>query len=65
MIELLITVLIGLLIIGLLWWVVTMLPLPQPFAQIAQVVIVVLAVIWLIYVLMGVAGMGPGLSLRR
>jgi hypothetical protein len=61
MLELLLTVVIGLLIIGLLWWIIQMLPLPEPFGRIAQVVIVVLAVIWLIYVLMGAM---PGGTVR-
>lgn len=58
MLDLLVTVLIGLLLIGLIWWVVQKLPLPEPFGQIAQVVIVVLGVVWLIYVLMGLMGTG-------
>jgi hypothetical protein len=62
MLELLMTVVIGLLVIGLLWWIIQMLPLPEPFGRIAQVVIVVIAVIWLIYVLMGLVGTTPRLG---
>jgi hypothetical protein len=61
MLELMLTLVIGLIIIGLLWWIVTQLPLPEPFGRIAQVVIVVLAVLWLIYVLMGAM---PGGTVR-
>jgi hypothetical protein len=61
MLELMLTLVIGLIIIGLLWYVVSVLPLPEPFGRVAQVVIIVLAFLWLIYVLMG---MMPGGTVR-
>ena len=38
MISLLIAVLILCLIFGVVWWIITLIPLPPPFRQIAQVV---------------------------
>jgi hypothetical protein len=65
MIELLVSLLVFLLILGLVWYVIQMLPLPEPFGRIAQVVLVVVAIIFLIYFLMGALGSGPSFSLRR
>jgi hypothetical protein len=61
MLELLITLVIGLVVIGLLWYILSVIPLPEPFARVAQVVVIVLAFLWLIYVLMG---MMPGGTVR-
>lgn len=58
MLTLLVHLIIGLIVIGLLYWVVMQIPLPQPIKQIANVVIVVLAALWLIYVLMNLANTG-------
>ena len=55
MISLLITVLVIVLVCGVLWWVVTLLPLPAPFGRIAQVVIALIALFWLLSAL-GVVG---------
>jgi hypothetical protein len=44
------------LIFGLIWWIITMIPLPAPFAQVARVVIAVIFCIWLIYLLVPYAG---------
>lgn len=60
MIDLLIYVLVLLIVMGLAWWILTMIPLPPPLAQVAQVVIVVICAIILIYVLLG-AVHGPPL----
>ena len=58
MIGLLINLLIIVLIFALVWWVITQLPLPPPFAKIAQVVVVVLACLVVIDLLAGLAGTG-------
>jgi hypothetical protein len=47
-------------IFGLIWWVITMIPLPAPFAQVARVVIAVIFIIWMIYLLLPLAGGGFG-----
>ena len=65
MIALLINVIILILVFGLLYWVITLIPLPPPFAQIAQVVLVVLLVIILISFLLGlVQPYGHGVLIR-
>jgi hypothetical protein len=61
MISLLIYVLILLIVLALVWWIITQLPLPAPVKQIATVVIVVLFVIAMIYMLLPLAGTGPAL----
>jgi len=61
MLSLLVSLLIGLIIVGLLWWVLQQIPLPPPIKQVANVVVIVIAVIWLIYVLMGLAPLRGGL----
>jgi hypothetical protein len=55
MISLLVTILIMCLIFGLLWWVITLIPLPAPFAQVARVVCALIFVIWIIYLLLPMA----------
>jgi multisubunit Na+/H+ antiporter MnhE subunit len=65
MLELLLSLVIFALILGVLWWIVSILPLPEPFPRILQVVIVVIAVIYLIYFLMGLIGSGPRLPVLR
>jgi hypothetical protein len=54
--SLLITILIMCLIFGVIWWVITLIPLPAPFAQVARVVIALIFCIWLIYLLLPFAG---------
>lgn len=44
----LVSILIFVLVLGLLYYLVQMLPLPDPFKQIALVVIIVIAIIWLL-----------------
>lgn len=58
MIGLLISILIALIVFSLVWWILTMLPLPAPLAQIVRVIFVVLVAIWLIYELLGFTGTG-------
>jgi hypothetical protein len=59
--------LIGLLILiivfGLLYWCVTLLPLPAPFKQIALVVLILICIIFLLNSL-GVVGSGPIIRIR-
>lgn len=49
----LVNVLIAVIVLGLLFWLITVLPLPEPFHMIAYVVLVVIAVIWVINMLRG------------
>lgn len=64
MLELLITLLIVLIIIGLCWWVLSQIPLPPPIAQIAQVIFVVICAVVLIYFLLSFVGSVPRPLLR-
>ena len=56
----LISILIGCLICGLLYWALTFINPPQPFLKVGQVAIVVFFVIWLIYELLPLANGGFG-----
>jgi hypothetical protein len=51
MLSLLVSLLIACLIFGLIWWVVTLIPLPPPFANIVRAVIAIILVIWMISLL--------------
>jgi hypothetical protein len=44
----LIELLVAVIVMGLLYWLVTLLPIPQPFKNIAIVIIVVICIIWLL-----------------
>ena len=61
MIGLLVEFLVAMIIFGLVYWIVGMIPLPDPFKRIAIVVLVVIFCIWLIYFLLGFMG-GGGIS---
>lgn len=65
MIGLLIDILIFCLIAGLIWYVITLIPLPPPFHVVARVVFAVICVLILIQLLLGVTGAGPGLYWGR
>jgi preprotein translocase subunit Sss1 len=36
MVELLVSLLIGLIVLGVIWYIIQLLPLPEPFGRIAQ-----------------------------
>jgi hypothetical protein len=65
MISLLINLLILCIVVGLLYWILLQIPLPDPFGRIARVVLIVIAVIALIYMLLGIADGGVGVRLLR
>jgi len=57
-----VSILIELLVVGLLLWIISVIPWPAPMgwlARILQVVIVVFAAIWLINMLAGMTSYGP------
>ena len=54
----LIQIIIVLIVVGLLLWVVTQIPMDAAIARIIRVVVIVAVCIWLLYVLAGVAGVG-------
>jgi len=58
MIGLLVNLLILVLILGVVWWVISLFPLPEPFPRVVQVIFVVIVLLILIDFLTGVAGVG-------
>jgi hypothetical protein len=53
MINLLVTLLILCLVFGVVWWIISIIPLPDPFKKIAQVLIAVIVLIMLLSLLFG------------
>jgi hypothetical protein len=68
MISALISALIYLLVIGVVAWlaiyILSVIPMPDPFGRVARVVIIVIACLAAILVLLGLVDMRPGLALR-
>jgi hypothetical protein len=64
MIGLLIWLLIVFVVLGVAWWVITLLPLPAPFPTIIQVVFVLIALIVVIDLLLHLGGMAAWPVLR-
>jgi hypothetical protein len=56
MISILVSILVMCIVLGLIWWILSVIPLPAPFGQIARVVCVVIFCIWLIYLILPFAG---------
>jgi hypothetical protein len=44
----LITLLVAVIVIGLLYWIVQLMPLPAPFKNIALCIVLVIALLWLL-----------------
>jgi hypothetical protein len=51
--------LVLIIILGLIWWVVSVLPIPEPFKTIALVVLVVVCLLYLLSMLFGMAPAFP------
>lgn len=62
----LIGILVALCVLGLVYYLVTLLPLPAPFKTIAQVVVILICIIWLLsnFGLLGGNMFGPHADLR-
>ena len=56
--TIILTLIVYLVVLGLLWWLTTLLPLPAPFPLIIQVLFVIAAIL----LLLGAFGILPGLS---
>jgi hypothetical protein len=61
MINTLIYLLVVCVIIGVIWWIVDYLPVPEPLNKLIKVVSIVIGAIVIIYALLGIAGMAPAL----
>jgi hypothetical protein len=59
MTSLLIYILVAVIVLGLIYYVITLLPLPAPFALIARVLFIVIVILMFIYALMPVLNHGP------
>ena len=53
--DVLLTLLIAVVVAGLFFWIVQMIPLPQPMKQIAQVLVVLMLLLWILNIV-GVLG---------
>jgi len=60
MLHTLIYLLVVCVVIGLVWWVVDYLPVPEPLNKLIKVVSIVIGVIVIIYALLGLAGIADG-----
>ena len=59
------SLLVMVIILGLVYWVVTLFPLPEPFKQIAMVIVVVICLLYLLSILFGIAGPFPAFQHYR
>jgi hypothetical protein len=48
--------LIAVLVLGIIYWIITMMPLPEPFHRWAQVIVAIIFLIWLVYLLLPLTG---------
>lgn len=65
MLTLLVYLLVILIVMGLGWWILSMIPLPPPIGQIATVIFVVICAIVLIVFLLQLVGTGVDLPRLR
>lgn len=54
----LLNLILFLVILGVLWWIISLLPIPHPFPVIIQVLFIILAVLALLNVLFGLSLLG-------
>ena len=65
MLSTLVYIVVICIVMGLLYWVVLQLPLPDPFGRIASVAILVIGVLLIVLALLGLVNVGPGLGSLR
>jgi hypothetical protein len=61
MINLLIYVVVIVLVTGLAYWLIDVIPIPEPINKMAKIIVIVIAAIALIYALLGLTGNAPRL----
>lgn len=61
MLNILVTLLIVAVVIGLIWWVCDYLPVPEPLNKMVKIISMVVGVIIVIYALLGLIGAAPPL----
>jgi hypothetical protein len=64
MVELLVQILILALVFGLIFYLIGLVPLPEPWGRAAQVIVGVIFIIVLLYILLGLVGVGGRPLLR-
>jgi hypothetical protein len=55
----LLSILVALLIVGVILWAVSQIPMDPAIAKVIRVVVIVFVLIWLIYFLAGMLSIGP------
>lgn len=60
----LIGLLVLVLILGLLYWLIQLLPIPEPFKKIALVILILICVLWLLSALGLIGGLTTPIRLR-
>ena len=53
------SLIVTVIILGLLFWLVSMLPIPEPFKQIVTVIIIVICILYVLSLLFGMAPAFP------
>jgi uncharacterized membrane protein len=56
----LVSLLVAIIVLGLLIYVVGLLPLPAPFKTVAHILVIIIAIVYLL----GLLGYGPGVNLK-
>jgi len=64
MLGTLIYVVVVAVVIAFVWWLLDYMPVPEPMNKAVKILSILIGMIIVIYALLGLAGMGPGLSLR-
>ena len=64
MISALVYLLVVCLVIGLIWWVLDYVPVPQPLNRFAKIAVMVIGCLIVIVVLLNVAGVNTGIPIR-
>jgi len=65
MLGTLIYVVVVAVVIAFVWWLLDYMPVPEPMNKAVKILSILIGMIIVIYALLGLAGMGPGLSLPR
>jgi hypothetical protein len=65
MFEFLVSLLVLVILLALAWYILQLLPMPEPVGKIVQAVFVVVAVLLIVYLLLGLIGQAPRYPLLR
>jgi hypothetical protein len=57
--QFLFSVLVTVIVLGLVYWIVTLLPIPEPFKKVALVIFLVICLLYLLSLLFGMAPVYP------